>query len=128
MPSPTRLVVCGAVYLRTARAAWPTNARGELVLYRGESVHNRGGHYFSSNRQWAAQFTQTGQLHEVQTFVILPGAVWWSAPLPHATSETEFDAALAAAKQHGKQAFVVDEGTGEPNSMYVFDKTALRRS
>lgn len=45
---------------------------GTILIYRGESVHNKaggplGGKFFSTDREWARQFTQTGRDSEVIT-------------------------------------------------------------
>lgn len=49
-------------------------------------------------------------------------------PLPHASSEEDFDRALDEATQAGFPAVWFGEGVGEPDSIYVLKKSSLRRA
>ncbi len=98
-------------------------AQGFITLYRGENTTNRGGSnigkYYSTDKEWAKQFTQTGQVNEVKSIQIPKSSIYIKDPLPLATEEQEFDECWAYAKQNGYKAFMVNEGVGEPNSVFV---------
>lgn len=96
---------------------------GKLIpLYRGENAYNKGGNYYSIDKEWARQFTQSGQYSEIKTINFPYDAIYIQDPLPHATDETEFDNALNYARKHGYRAFMLDEGVGEANSVFIFGK------
>jgi hypothetical protein len=97
-----------------------------LVIYRGESVHNRGGRYWTTDKEWARQFTQSGRDFEIKTARIDPSKIYKMDPLPSASSESDFDRAIEAAQEAGFPAVWFDEGRGEPNSIYVIRKSILR--
>lgn len=103
---------------------WPTK-NGLLVLYRGEYTGNKNGRYFTSTMDWARQFTQSGLEKEVITKYIHPNDVFVDNPLPQAVNDEELLASTKKAKKLGKKAYLIDEGNGEPNSIYVLDRTAL---
>lgn len=89
-----------------------------IKLYRGESVYNKDGHYYTTDREWARQFTQSGLDREIKMISVPEDIIYRKDPLPSAVNESEFDIALAEAKENGFKAFWVNEGDGEPNSVY----------
>lgn len=95
----------------------------KLPIYRGVSTINRRGgtrgSYWTPDKDWARQFTQTGRDAEIKTMVIDIDRILRLDPLPHATSEEEFDGALDLAQQQGYAAVWFDEGPGEPDSVFV---------
>jgi len=97
-----------------------------MEVYRGEFSGNKGGKYWSTNKEWAAQFTQTGRIEEVKTRKIKESDIFSSNPLPYAGDSKEIDKAIERAKQKGFKAVKLDEGTNEPDSIYVFEKSALK--
>lgn len=107
---------------------WPKDEHGDLILYRGEYSGNTNGSHFTSDKNWALQFTQSGQEKEVKEFRINPDFVYEELidELPFASDEKSFDLGLKKAKKSGKAAFVLNEGRNEPKSIYVFKKMALR--
>ena len=97
-----------------------------IPVYRGKSVYNRGGKYWTTDKEWALQFTQSGRPSEVESRWINPQVILKLDPLPRATSEEEFDDAIKHAEEQGYDAVWFDEGPREPNSIYVLNRRALR--
>ena len=99
-----------------------------LPLYRGRNNAQEGNNYYSPDREWARQFTQSGRDSEIQRRYIAEDRILRLDPLPKAygTDDDELDRAIAAARADGFAAVWVDEGTGEPESVFVFDRGALR--
>ena len=101
----------------------------QITLYRGEYSGNKGGGYYSTNKEFAKQFTQSGQDKEIITKHIDPKFIYDARtegkPLPSATNENEFDNAIIRAKELGLYAFRLTEGNNQPDSVYVFDKRIL---
>lgn len=97
-----------------------------LTVYRGVSVHNKDGNYFTTDPEWARNFTQSGQDKEILQVDIDPSNIYRQEPLPMATDEEQVNAAIAIARQKGFSAIWVDEGHNEPNSIFVFRKGKLR--
>lgn len=97
-----------------------------LTIYRGISVHNRDGNYFTTDPEWARQFTQSGQDKEILQVEINPAMIYKPFPLPHAVNEDEVNSAIETAKVKGFAAVWIDEGHQEPNSIFVFRKGKLR--
>ena len=97
-----------------------------ITIYRGESVYNRSGRYWTTDREWARQFTQSGRDSEIKTARIESSRIYKEEPLPSATDELKIDNAINIARAQGFVAIWVDEGINEPNSVYVLIKSALR--
>ena len=98
-----------------------------IPIFRGESVYNKGGNYWSLDKEWARQFTQSGRDFEIKTAQIDLSSVYIKNPLPHATNEEEFDKAIEEAKKLNFFAVMFDEGIGEPNSIFVINKIVLNK-
>lgn len=101
---------------------------GVLTVYRGEYSGNKGGFFWSLDKEFARQFTQSGRDQEIQTRYIWAGEVYQRSRDVYAGNEAGVDAALQVAKAEGYKAILLSEGAGEPPSIFVFDKTALYRS
>ena len=99
-----------------------------LRVYRGTSMYNRSGRYWTTDREWARQFTQSGRDQEILVAEIDTERVFRQDPLPRATDVDEFTHAAKEAERLGYAAFWLDEGVGEPNSIYVLDRNVLVRS
>lgn len=97
-----------------------------ITIYRGESVYNRGGRYWSTDREWTRQFTQSGRDSEIKIARIESSRIYRENPLPHCTDEAAMENAIKIAKEQGFAAIWVNEGLNEPNSIYVLIKSALR--
>lgn len=91
----------------------------QILLYRGEYSGNTGGHYWTTDREWARQFTQSGLDSEIRTFSLDSKVIYRATPLPRATSEVDIDSALGAAISLGYKALWVSEGLNQPNSIYI---------
>ncbi len=99
-----------------------------LKLYRGESVHNKkGGPYYTPDREWARQFTQSGQDHEIKSASVKGSDVYRPSEPVYAGDPDAIDRVVAEARSKGFKAVHLDEGAGQPGSIYVFNKTALGR-
>lgn len=93
---------------------------GLIKLYRGINISNKKyNSYYSTDKEWARQFTQSGRDSEIVTINFNSDDIYVKEPLPHATSDIEFDEAMEEAKEKGLKAFMLDEGIGEPRSVYV---------
>lgn len=90
-----------------------------IILYRGESVHNKGGKYWTPDKEWARQFTQSGLDSEIRSVSLSESLIYVSDRLPMATSENEINEAIKKAKELGFKAILVDEGIKEPNSVLI---------
>lgn len=100
-----------------------------ITIYRGESVHNRKGgplkgKFYSVDREFARQFTQSGQEKEVLTKQIPTNRV---KDMSHIYAGDDIEPHLNQAKSEGFAAVRFNEGGNEPHSIYVFDHKALRR-
>ena len=96
------------------------------TLYRGEgSTSKKGGNYWTPSRDWAAQFTQTGEPETVRSTTISEDDIYTPDTLPYAGDLDAIDEAVLEAQMKGFKAVRLDEGQNEPPSVYVFDKTAL---
>jgi len=96
-----------------------------ITLYRGISSHNRKGSYYSIDKEFARLFTQSGRDKEIETVRINDSDIYKKEPLPLATNENSFDEGLKEAIKLGFKAFMLDEGIGQPNSVYVIDKSCI---
>jgi len=96
-------------------------------IYRGEGGPSvKEGRYWSPDKEWAAQFTQTGRLSEVKSGRIKSSDIYEASPLTEATDPDAIDAAAKLAKKEGFKAIRLDEGKREPDSVYIFDRTAIK--
>lgn len=98
-----------------------------VTVYRGESIYNRNGNFWTESKEFARQFTQTGQAKEVLVRYIASIDIYIATHV-YAGNEEGVDAAIAQAKNDECKAVMLNEGRGEPNSIFVFDKTCLRRN
>lgn len=97
------------------------------TVFRGVShVSPRHGNYYTGDREWARQFTQSGQDHEILTRQIPTSAIYQMDTLPLATKPEQLDDAIAEARRRGMKAVRVSEGAGEPPSVFVFDHSIFK--
>jgi len=96
------------------------DTHGEVTLYRGWASGGKG-HYFTTDAEWARQFTQSGLESEVQTIKLKTSEIYRAPVLPKAfgTNESDIDNAIRAAKAKGFKAIWVNEGQGQPNSVFL---------
>jgi GNAT superfamily N-acetyltransferase len=98
----------------------------KIPIFRGVSVYNKKyDNYYTTNKEWARQFTQSGRDSEIKQAFIDTNVIYKANPLPNATSDEEISNTISIAKVNGFKAIWIDEGTNEPNSIYIIDKTAL---
>ena len=98
---------------------------GRINLWRGESSYNRGGRFWSTDREWARQFTQSGRASEVRGMSMRAAEIWRADPPPPAVDPAALDRVGAEARGLGYGAFWVDEGPGEPESVCVMGGKAV---
>jgi hypothetical protein len=103
-------------------------AQQMLTVYRGEYHGNKSGFFWTEDREFARQFTQSGRDHEILVRYLRANEVYTRASDVYAGDEAGVDAAIATAKAEGYKAVMLSEGPGQPHSYFVFDRTALRRS
>ncbi len=101
----------------------------QLAIYRGEYSGNRGGNFFTPDREFARQFTQSGQDREVKVRYIDPDDVFHPPESFYAGDQDAVEEAVKMARMMGFKAVWLSEqkfGHGEPDSIYVFDRSAIR--
>jgi len=96
-----------------------------VTLYRGKNNYSQREGYWSTDREYARQFTQSGLNSEILTVKIPKDKIYRQEPLPSSMDETQEDQAIANAKEKGFQALWVKEGSGEPDSVLVLDRAVL---
>ena len=97
-----------------------------IPIYRGIStVSKPNGMFYSPDREWTRQFTQSGQDHEIKADGIRNSDVLRPSKPVYAGDFDAIDAVVKYARTAGYKAVELDEGRGEPPSIYVFNKTAL---
>lgn len=92
-----------------------------IKLYRGESIGSQG-HYWSTDREWARQFTQSGLDSEIREIEISKDRILVLNPLPSANSESDINTGIEKAKAGGFAGFLVSEGKDQPNSVFLLQK------
>ncbi len=98
-----------------------------LRFYRGESIHNKGGPYWTPDMEWARQFTQSGRDHEIRQTQIRKADIYDPHSPVYAGDPDAVDKIVAEARGAGFKAVRLDEGSGQPPSVYVFDRKAHAR-
>ncbi len=93
-------------------------------LYRGMATGGQG-HYYSPDKEWARQFTQSGQDHEIQERHVKTDDIHEPDEPIEANDVEGVDKAISDAKTAGKKAVRLSEGKKQPDSVHVFDKSAL---
>lgn len=100
-----------------------------IKVYRGVSEYNKKyDNFWSTNKEWARQFTQSGLDKEIKQRTIDTSVIMKrdNAPLPRATSDKDFDQAIKDAEFGKFDAFWVDEGPNQPPSIYVINLEVLK--
>ena len=100
-----------------------------LTIHRGESVHNKkggplGGKIYSTDHEFARQFTQSGLDKEIQTRKIHKSHVLDKSDV---YAGDDIEPHLENAKKQGYKAVRFHEGSDQPHSIYVFDHSSLKR-
>lgn len=102
--------------------------RSGMKIYRGEYSGNKGGNFFTPDKEFARNFTQSGQDHEILRRYIDDAHIYQPAPPIFAGDVGAVDAAFAQARSQGHRAVRLTEGEGQPDSIFVFDPLALSKS
>jgi ribosomal protein S18 acetylase RimI-like enzyme len=97
-----------------------------LTVYQGLNVYNKASQFFTTDKEWARQFTQSGQDSEIRIGKINPSVIYQKDPLPEATDEKQIDVALEEAKAAGYLAIWINEGRNEPPGILVIDMKAVK--
>jgi GNAT superfamily N-acetyltransferase len=97
-----------------------------LTVYQGRNVYNKTSQFFTTDKEWARNFTQSGQDSEIRIGKIDPKVIYQKDPMPEATDEKQIDAALEEAKASGYLAIWVNEGRNEPPGILVIDMKAVK--
>jgi len=97
-----------------------------LPIFQGRNMHNRNSHFFTIDKEWARQFTQSGQEDEIFIAKINVTTIYRHEPLPEATNAKQLDEVEKIAKKRGFPAFWVDEGVDQPPSVFVINMNAIR--
>jgi hypothetical protein len=119
LPSTMQLAADSSKPGTAIEAAKPLN------IYRGEYSGNKGGKFWTEDREFAKQFTQSGLDKEILQKTINPSDIH-DAIHVYAGDPDAVDKVIAIARSNGKKAVRLNEGQGEPNSLYVFNKTGLK--
>jgi hypothetical protein len=107
---------------------WYRQSQSNIAIFRGRSSYNRKSGYYTTDREWARQFTQSGKDSEIISASIPLEKIKRSDPLPEATDPEQIDEAVSVARSEGYAAIWVDEGSGEPQSVLVIDDRVLRKN
>lgn len=101
---------------------------GPLRLYRGVStVSRQGGRYFSPEKDFAMQFTQSAQADELLIVDVSAADIYRPSEPVYAGDPDAIDAVVAVAREHGYKAVWLDEGGNEPDSVYMFSIGAIKK-
>jgi hypothetical protein len=95
-------------------------------VYRGEFTGNKGGSYYSPDREWARQFTQSGQDKEIGEAFIKTSDIYTPEIDIYAGDPDAIDVGIQQAKDKGFKAIRLDEGKNQPKSILAFDKAAIK--
>lgn len=98
-----------------------------IRVYRGEYSGNRGGRFWTQDKEFARQFTQSGQDREILVRYMHTSDIKDCSHV-YAGDPDVVDAEMEIAKEEGYKALLLNEGRGEPNSIWVFDRSALSYS
>ena len=101
----------------------------KIILYRGELFSGKKGNYFTPDKEFARQFTRSGRDNEIRQLVLDDSKIYRKSPLPSAYGndapgeKNDIDIAIEEAKRNGFNAIWVDEGQGQPNSVFFINRT-----
>jgi GNAT superfamily N-acetyltransferase len=99
----------------------------EITIYRGEGgTSKKSGPYWSPDKDFARQFTHSGLESELKKNTIQASDVYTPNQPVYGGDPDAIDFAVAEARGKGFKAVRLSEGQGEPDSIYVFERSALR--
>lgn len=93
-----------------------------IILYRGHG-YNEGNNFYSPSKEFALEFTRTGRESELTKIKVDSNRIYKNDPLPRAygMEDINFDNTIKQASKLGFNAFWVDEGIDQPNSVFVIN-------
>jgi hypothetical protein len=91
-----------------------------VTLYRGKNNYNQQGHYWSVDKEFARNFTQSGLDKEIESIQVDNSTLLKLNPLPKATDDGGMDNAIHIGLNNGYKGIWVDEGNNQPNSVFIF--------
>ena len=93
----------------------------KIELFRGQMASGQEGHYYSPDKEFARQFTQSGRDNEIKKIILDSSNLYRKNPLPKAYGfdDTDLDNAISEAVSMGFKAIWVDEGENQPNSVFM---------
>ncbi len=93
-----------------------------ITLYRGHG-YNTGNNYYSPSKEFAMEFTRTGNENELTTRKADTNRIYKHNPLPRGYGEEDpnFDLAIKIAAKNKLNAIWVDEGYEQPDSVFIID-------
>lgn len=89
----------------------------KITLYRGENAYNKGGHFWTTDKEWARQFTHSGMDFEIKKRTYSTDWIYTPDPLPYGGDD--FSEAIEEAINKGYGAIWLSEGSGQPNSVFI---------
>jgi len=95
----------------------------DLTLYRGVNAsqdRQTTAHFYHEDPEFARQFTQSGQAHEVLKVSFPAAAIFRADPLPYGGDPDQLDYAIDKAKEGGFRAIYADEGSAGTPSVLIF--------
>lgn len=93
-----------------------------IILYRGVG-YNSGNNFYSPSKEFALEFTRTNSESELVKVKANLDRIYMHNPLPrgYGSDDENFDEAMKIAQNMGLNAIWVDEGEGQPNSVFKID-------
>ena len=97
-------------------------------LFRGESnFSKKNGQYWSPSLDFAIQFTQSGKRSELlQCQIKTSDILDMEQNMPYGGDPDSIDEAVNFAKSKGYKAIRLDEGINQPQSVFIFDNSAIK--
>ena len=86
--------------------------RNVLTIYRGEYSGNKGGKFWTTDFEFAKQFTQSGLDKEVMIRYIYPGDIYKKSENVYAGNMDIVEKFIEEAKANDYKALWLDEGAG----------------
>jgi hypothetical protein len=97
-----------------------------VKIYRGNNAAQKEHSYYSPSKEWARNFTQSGQDKEIIETFIKKDDVYVKSPLPQATDALAEETAINEAMTRGFKAVMLSEGKNEPPSIYRIPKERIK--
>lgn len=116
----TKMFGKGNVRGRPTKVSESKIVEGAITLYRGVNPYQTKGHLFwTTDREWARQFTNSGLDKEIKTRKIPESKIYRPEVLPKAFGMDDSDIAIIKqAQSAGYPAIWMDEGSGQPKSVF----------